>query len=170
MKQANTTADWQLNSSQSGRRGQISCRSPPPPGTGLALPTFSLHGWSCPSSPLLQNYCLLLNLSFGKTGSQCPGSQSQGPNTPSFSLLSGWSHVETQNISQFSKKNFSSLSLSMVPELCHGSGRRRSSGICPPTKKDSAASIPGPIFLHFLSLALLRKPVFHAQTKPARRR
>ena len=43
---------------------------------------------------------------FSKTGSQCPGSQSQAPNTPSFWLLNSWSHVETQNISQFSKKNF----------------------------------------------------------------
>ena len=43
---------------------------------------------------------------FGKTGSQCPGSQSQAQNTPSLWLLNSWSHVETQNISQFSKKNF----------------------------------------------------------------
>ena len=42
---------------------------------------------------------------FTKTGSQCPGSQSQAPNTPSFWLLCRWSHVETQNVSQFSKKN-----------------------------------------------------------------
>ena len=47
---------------------------------------------------------------FSKTGSQCPGCQSQAPNTPSFWLLCGWSHVETQNISQFSKKNSSLVS------------------------------------------------------------
>ena len=32
---------------------------------------------------------------FSKTGSQCPGSQSQAPNTPSFWLPCSWSHVET---------------------------------------------------------------------------
>ena len=41
-----------------------------------------------------------------------------------------WSHVETQNISQFSKKNFSSLGLYMVREKNYGSVRRWSSGIC----------------------------------------
>ena len=29
-----------------------------------------------------------------------------GPNTPSFWLLCSWSHVETQNISQFPEKNY----------------------------------------------------------------
>ena len=32
---------------------------------------------------------------FGKTGSQCPGSQSQTPNTPSLWLLNSCIHVET---------------------------------------------------------------------------
>ena len=32
-----------------------------------------------------------------------------------------------------------------------------------------AGSIPGPIFLHFLSLVLMRKLVYYAQTKPAGR-
>ena len=48
---------------------------------------------------------------FGKTGSQCPGSQSQTPNTPSLWLLNTCIYVETQNISQFSKKNFVSRSV-----------------------------------------------------------
>ena len=41
---------------------------------------------------------------FSKTGSRCPGSQSQAPNTPSFWLLCSWSHVESQNMYQLSKK------------------------------------------------------------------
>ena len=48
---------------------------------------------------------------FGKTGSQCPGSQSQASNTPPLWLLNSCSHVETQNISQFSKKFFFRLSV-----------------------------------------------------------
>ena len=66
---------------------------------------------------------------FSKTGSQCPTAQSQAPNTPSLWLLCSWRHVETQNISQFSKK-FSSLSLHMVPEEWYGSAQRWSGGKC----------------------------------------
>ena len=43
---------------------------------------------------------------FSKRGSRCPGSQSQGANTPSFWLFGSWSNVETQSIPQFAKKNF----------------------------------------------------------------
>ena len=50
---------------------------------------------------------------FSKTGSQRPGSQSQAPNTPSFWLLCSWSHVERQNMSQFSRKHF-------IPRSVHG--------------------------------------------------
>ena len=59
---------------------------------------------------------------FAKTGSQSPGSQSQGPNTPSFRLLSCWSHVVTQIMSHFEKKILS-LGLYMVPEQERGSAR-----------------------------------------------
>ena len=38
---------------------------------------------------------------FSKRGSRCPGSQSQGANTPSFWLFGSWSNVETQSIPQF---------------------------------------------------------------------
>ena len=48
---------------------------------------------------------------FSKRGSWCPGSQSQGANTPSFWLFGSWSNVETQSIPQFAKKNFISRSL-----------------------------------------------------------
>ena len=94
---------------------------------------------------------------FSKTGSQCPGSQSQTPNTPSFWLLCSWSRVETQNISQFSKK-ISSLGLYMVPEQYHGSVRWWSTGICPGLQilwrwLNSRTDF----FLHFLSLVLMRK-------------
>ena len=43
---------------------------------------------------------------FGKTGSQCPGSQSQAPNAPSFWLLNSWSHVEPKISLNFRKKIF----------------------------------------------------------------
>ena len=43
---------------------------------------------------------------FSKRGSRCPGSQSQGANTPSFWLFGSWSNVETQSIPQFAKKIF----------------------------------------------------------------
>ena len=67
---------------------------------------------------------------FGKTASQCPGSQSQGPITLPFWLLSSWSHVETQNISEFSKKKKnSSPGLYMVPDRSYGRARWWSSGI-----------------------------------------
>ena len=63
---------------------------------------------------------------FSKRGSRCPGSQSQGANTPSFWLFGSWSNVETQSIPQFAKKQFSSLGLYMVPgqqyfRTCHWS-------------------------------------------------
>ena len=79
---------------------------------------------------------------FSKTVSQCPGSQSQAPNTPSLWLLNSWSHVETQNISQFSKQNFLSLGSYMVPELWCGSAQGWSSGICHPQHFIGVGSIP----------------------------
>ena len=65
---------------------------PPPPRSGEKNPTFRRN---VPASRF-----------FSKTGSQCPGSQSQGPNTPPFWLFCSWSYVETQSFPQFAKKNF----------------------------------------------------------------
>ena len=105
---------------------------------------------------------------FAKTGSQSPGSQSQGPNTPSFWLLRCWSHVVTQIMSQFKKK----IRLSVYTWSLSNSVAVRGGGLVIYTQEFRAAglgSIPtgyGPeFFLHFLSPVLLRKSVFHAQTR-----
>ena len=65
---------------------------PPPPRSGEKTPMFRRN---VPASRF-----------FSKRGSRCPGSQSQGANTPSFWLFGSWSNVETQSIPQFAKKNF----------------------------------------------------------------
>ena len=65
---------------------------PPPPRSGEKNPTFRRN---VPASRF-----------FSKRGSRCPGSQSQGANTPSFWLFCSWSNVETQSIPQFAKKKF----------------------------------------------------------------
>ena len=106
---------------------------------------------------------------FGKTGSQCPGSQSQAPNTPSLWLLNSCSHVETQNISQFSKKNFrlsvSTWSLSTCLAV-HSGGPVVYANI---HIFIGVGSIPTAyrleLFGHFFSLVFLRKLVLRAQTK-----
>ena len=65
-------------------------RNPPPPAQiGEEIPTNRWTDFSAKQAP-----------------SECPGSQSQAPNTPSLWFLHSCSHVETQNISQFSKKIF----------------------------------------------------------------
>ena len=84
---------------------------------------------------------------FGKTGARCPGSQSQAPNTPSLWLLSSWSHVETQNISQFLEEKINCLSvctwsLSIIMAV-HGSGPVLNALTHTFTSVDS---IPGPMF------------------------
>ena len=66
--------------------------TPPPPRSGEKNPMFRRN---VPASRF-----------FSKRGSRCPGSQSQGANTPSFWLFGSWSNVETQSIPQFAKKNF----------------------------------------------------------------
>ena len=67
-------------------------RTQPPPRSGEKNPMFRRN---VPASRF-----------FSKRGSRCPGSQSQGANTPSFWLFGSWSNVETQSIPQFAKKNF----------------------------------------------------------------
>ena len=68
------------------------CYINPPPRSGEKNPMFRRN---VPASRF-----------FSKRGSRCPGSQSQGANTPSFWLFGSWSNVETQSIPQFAKKNF----------------------------------------------------------------
>ena len=95
---------------------------------------------------------------FGKTGTQYPGSQSQAPNTPSLWLLSSWSHVETQNICQFSKNIFSSLGFYMVPEQPYGGAQRWSSGTCLVARTGKRGFKSQTDFLlHFFSTCLAEK-------------
>ena len=62
---------------------QTQARLPTPPRSGEKNPTFRCN---IPASRF-----------FSKRGSRCPGSQSQGANTPSFWLFCSWSNVETQS-------------------------------------------------------------------------
>ena len=109
-----------------------------------------------------------------KRGSRCPGSQSQGANTPSFWLFGSWSNVETQSIPQFAKKNFISRSVygswlagcqnrPLVQWICTGLQicKRRFNPLYRATEfflhfltLDSATHRS---FLHFLSLNLQKK-------------
>ena len=134
----------------------------------------SLFGWfpiSNPPPPKISEEIPTCGPILGKTGSQCPGSESQAPNTPSLWLLSSWSRVDTQNISQLKKKNLFCLSVctwSLSNTMAVQGGGPAVETLA--HKLASVGSLPGPIFFHLLSLVLLRKLVFHAQTKPARRR
>ena len=56
---------------------------------------------------------------FGKVGSQCPGSQSQGPNTPSFWLLSSWSQPKI-SVDFREKNSHPSVSIWLQPDGMSG--------------------------------------------------
>ena len=126
----------------------LRCQPPPPPPNRRRNPNKSANKSA--------------DRFFSKKGSQCPGSQSQAPNTPSLWLLSNWSHVEAQNISQFSENFFSSLGLHSNTMAVHGNGP-----VVYALTHNLArvGSIPRPIFFAFLVTCLAEKIGFPCTNK-----
>ena len=113
----------------------------PPPRSGEKNPTF----WrNVPASRF-----------FSKRGSQCPGSQSQGPNTPSFWFFCSWSNVETQSSPHFAKIFFHLWVCTWFLITCTSESATGPVVYALVCRLASVSSNPDdyqPKFLHFLSL------------------